>query len=463
VAGAAEGQGNSDLLVVGVGASAGGEEALEHLFGTMPNPIGAAFVVVTALGPNRETRLSEIIGRHTRMPVVNVAHGMTVEREHIYVLPSNAGLTMKGMQFELRPIDADHRERNPIDVFFTSLAREVQENSVGIVLSGGGSDGTLGIKGIKEEGGLTIAQGHDGTGPHHEVMTGSAIASGLVDMVVPVEDIGKRLQEYARTFGMQRSDGERRRIGEQTIVTALTSLEQELKETRGRLQATIEERETALVAAEERQRLLIAELNHRVRNMLQVVIGLGSQTLHRSRDLAQFEKAFMGRMQALARAYELLSRDGWHDVPLTELLRIQLSPFATERARHSIQGPPVLLKANAALALGLALYELATNATKYGALSETSGHVSVSWTMERPVGGSAQFVLKWLESGGPAVSVPTYQGFGSELVQRQLRYELNGQAVMDFSPAGLEVTFTIPARGAVLLVEGAAQDEAKPG
>ncbi|MGH8189398.1 MAG: PAS domain-containing protein, partial [Steroidobacteraceae bacterium] len=105
---------------------------------------------------------------------------------------------------------------------------------------------------------------------------------------------------------------------------------------------------TEVVAAEEHHRLLVAELNHRVRNMLQVVIGLANQTLHRSEDLKQFDKAFMGRMQALARAYELVSRDGWHRVAIGELLRTQLAPFAGEPGRYTADGEEVLLTANAA-------------------------------------------------------------------------------------------------------------------
>ena len=139
---------------------------------------------------------------------------------------------------------------------------------------------------------------------------------------------------------------------------------------------------TEVVAAEEQQRTLVSELNHRVRNMLQVVIGLANQTLRRSADVKQFEAAFMGRMQSLARAYELVSRGGWHEVAVSDLLRTQLEPFAAEGNRYSVEGQHVLLTASAALALGLVLYELATNATKHGALSVPDGRVDVAWRLE---------------------------------------------------------------------------------
>ncbi len=1041
---AAEGE----FFVVGIGASAGGVEALELLFGGMPEDVEAALFVITHLGPHRETLLAEIIGRATKMPVTNATHGAHIRPGHVYVLPSEHVLTLKGAQLQLQRLESGQRERNPIDVFFTSIAKEWHESSVGIVLSGSGSDGTLGIKAIKEEGGLTIAQGQDGSGPAYDSMPLSAVATGLVDLVLPAEHIGTKLQRYIhslrtlrampgdandrhsaqsqagalqdiyavmrkrvghdfhsykeRTFvrrvqrrmqvrqvdsipayvDLLRQDGDEARLlfrdlligvtsffrdaeafaalqtqvipqlfehagaadtirvwvpgcatGEeayslalllrehmleidvvpkvqvfatdidepalavaragrypapmlenvsperlkrffrqdsqsyvltkevrdmcifsahsvirdppfsrmdlvscrnlliyfnsdlqddvlpifhyalkpkgflflgpaenisrhtdlftaldkkhrlfqrratlaavgirlptwvpgvrtteidprvhdgshkeqrlrrhieanvleqftpahivvegdgsiiyyssrtgkylepqmgspsrqiqamarrglrlelrtalreavekrQTIVRervevdlddrvqlirltvhpfaqgeqeplylivftdlgrALTreeaaqqqtgadsdvaGLEHELRETRDRLQATIEEYETALeelksgneelvsvneelqstneeletskeelqsvneelhtvnselatnldelhrsnadlrnlfestqiatvfldrhliirsytpavtgifnlipsdrgrpitdiahqledvdlahdirrvldehtplehpvrlrggkvfhlmrilpyrttddlmdgvlitfvnvtevVAAEEQQRMLVSELNHRVRNMLQVVIGLANQTLHRSTDMKQFEKSFMGRVQSLARAYELVSRGGWHRVSVAELLDAQLAPFAPEGGRYRAEGEPVLLTASAALAFGLVLYELATNATKYGALSVPSGHIELAWRLKAQDGATPALVFSWRERGGPPVTEPTRRGFGSELLQRQLRYELNGQATMEFLEEGLQVTVEIPASGAVVV------------
>lgn len=216
---------------------------------------------------------------------------------------------------------------------------------------------------------------------------------------------------------------------------------------------------TQLVAAEEKQRLLVSELNHRVRNMLQVVIGLCNQTMHRSADLKQFEAAFMGRMQALARAYELLSRDRWKRVAIADLLRAQLSPFAGDR-RYSATGADIMLTADAALGFSLALYELATNAMKYGALSAPSGHIEVRWTVARaqlhePLENAStanlahNLIFEWIERNGPEVKAPTRHGFGSELIERQLRYELDGRAAMTFDKKGVQVTLTLPITDAI--------------
>jgi two-component system, chemotaxis family, CheB/CheR fusion protein len=210
---------------------------------------------------------------------------------------------------------------------------------------------------------------------------------------------------------------------------------------------------TEVIAAEEQQRLLVAELNHRVRNMLQVVIGLCNQTLHRSADLKEFEAAFLGRVQALGRAYELLSREGWRRVSLEELVRSQLAGFATQDGRYSAAGPELEIRPSTALALGLVLYELATNATKYGALSVPNGHVSITWRIDDGASEAPLLVMRWVERDGPEVKTPARTGFGAELVKRQLRHELGGDATIAFNKEGLEMTITAPARDIVFLSE----------
>jgi two-component system, chemotaxis family, CheB/CheR fusion protein len=185
--------------IVGVGASAGGVEALEYLFKAMPPEPGMAFVIITHLAPKRESMLPEILARDTRMPVLVAEHDQPVRADHIYVAPADSVLQIENGRLRVVPI-ADGRERTPIDSFFASLAEDQAECAVGIVLSGAGSDGTLGIKAIKEHGGLTLAQATDHSGPRHPSMPESAIASGLVDLAVPVETMPERLVTYVRNF-----------------------------------------------------------------------------------------------------------------------------------------------------------------------------------------------------------------------------------------------------------------------
>src|SRR5712671_526005 len=189
------------LPIVGIGASAGGVEALEGFFRAVPAENGMAFVIVTHLPPDRDSLLAEIIGRATRMPVVNARDDQPVEAQHVYVLPPGAVLTINEGRLRLRHTGAAERERAPIDVFFTSLAEDHGEHAIGIVLSGGGSDGTLGLKAIKENGGLTVAQGTNLTRPRFADMPGNAVAAGFVDLVLPVEDIPDRILAYVRNWG----------------------------------------------------------------------------------------------------------------------------------------------------------------------------------------------------------------------------------------------------------------------
>jgi two-component system, chemotaxis family, CheB/CheR fusion protein len=182
--------------IVGIGASAGGVEALENLFRAMPAEPGMAFVVVTHLAPNRESLLPEILARDTRMPVLSAEDNQPVQVDHIYVTPADAVLGIEKGHLRIHHNLAG-RERTPIDSFFAALAEDQGEYAIGVVLSGAGSDGTLGIKAIKEAGGLTMAQGPDHTGPRHSSMPESAIASGLVDLAVPVETMPAQLVAYA--------------------------------------------------------------------------------------------------------------------------------------------------------------------------------------------------------------------------------------------------------------------------
>jgi two-component system CheB/CheR fusion protein len=187
--------------LVGIGASAGGLEALEGFFRSLPaDGGGLAFVIVTHLAPGRQSPMADILGRFVPLQVLPARDGVKVEVNHVYVLSTDALLRIEGGRLRVREGGAARHPRNPIDVFFASLAEDQGQFAVGIVLSGAGSDGTLGVKAIKEQGGLTLAQGIDHTVPRHSGMPSSAIASGLVDLVLPVEEMPGRLIDYARGF-----------------------------------------------------------------------------------------------------------------------------------------------------------------------------------------------------------------------------------------------------------------------
>ncbi|CAL8481349.1 CheR family methyltransferase [Caballeronia sp. S22] len=187
----------ADFPIVGVGASAGAVEALEGFFHGMPEKPGLACVIITHLSPDRESMLPEIVSRFTAMPVHAITDNTSIEVDTVYLLPADAVVTVEERTLRVHAQDAHRRERKPIDLFFSALAADVGELAAGVVLSGGDSDGTLGIKAIKEHGGLTLAQAADGFGPNHADMPRSAISTGLVDFAVSAEQMGAKLASFA--------------------------------------------------------------------------------------------------------------------------------------------------------------------------------------------------------------------------------------------------------------------------
>jgi len=203
---------------------------------------------------------------------------------------------------------------------------------------------------------------------------------------------------------------------------------------------------TRIMQAEQHQRLLVDELNHRVKNMLAVVISLATQTLKRAGTLEEFSGVFLGRVHALTAAYTLLTRESWSGVQLREVVEEELRPFmAGDRASIEIEGPPVPLDPRGALALGMAIHELATNAAKYGALSVPEGNVAVTWAVER-TGDDDHLVLNWIEQNGPPVTPPAKRGFGTVLIERGLAHDLSGEAKVQFLPGGVRASVRAPLR-----------------
>ena len=190
--------------IVGIGASAGGVEALQGLFDSLPDTTGLSFVVLTHLSSGRESLLPQILQRHTAMKVVAAEDGALVEPNVVHVLPGGAVLGFSNGRLRLTENTASRRERKPIDVFLSALAKDVGERAVAIVLSGGDGDGTLGAKAVKERGGLTLAQAPNGHGPAHPSMPESAISSGVIDLAVPVDEMALHLLELTR--GLEQLD-----------------------------------------------------------------------------------------------------------------------------------------------------------------------------------------------------------------------------------------------------------------
>ncbi len=183
------------FLIVGIGASAGGLEACTKLLEHLPPDTGMAFVLVQHLAPAKDSILAELLAKATSMPVREVQDGMTVEPDHVYVIPPNTALAVFHGKLRLLPRAEAHTQHMPVDSFFRSLAEDQGQNAVGIILSGTGSDGSLGIQAIKAEGGIVLAQDESAK---YDGMPRSAVATGSVDYVLPPEKIAAELKRISR-------------------------------------------------------------------------------------------------------------------------------------------------------------------------------------------------------------------------------------------------------------------------
>jgi putative addiction module CopG family antidote len=198
--------------------------------------------------------------------------------------------------------------------------------------------------------------------------------------------------------------------------------------------------------AEQHRELLINELNHRVKNTLATVQSIASQTLRNAETMREAKTGLEARLFALARVHDVLTEESWAGANLSDIVAKAVSPFQDkDAARFRCHGPQVRLPPRMALALAMALQELATNAVKYGALSTAGGEVSITWDINK----SARLRLRWVESGGPAVLAPTRSGFGTRLIERGLAEELEGDVKLHFAPAGLvcNIEASLPPEG----------------
>ena len=181
--------------VVGIGASAGGLEAIERFFDNLPRETGLAFVIVQHLSPDFKSMMDELLARHTELPIHLVENGMPVEAEHVYLIPPKNEMIISGGRLLLSEQDR-HQERTlPIDIFFRSLAQDCGSRAVAIVLSGGGSDGSRGIRDVHEAGGLVIVQ--DVESAQFDGMPRTAADSGLAHWVLAPSDMPRVLLEHA--------------------------------------------------------------------------------------------------------------------------------------------------------------------------------------------------------------------------------------------------------------------------
>jgi two-component sensor histidine kinase len=189
--------------------------------------------------------------------------------------------------------------------------------------------------------------------------------------------------------------------------------------------------------------MLLAELDHRVKNTLATVSAITSRTQSASGSVADFVAALDGRIRLMAATHQLLSSHQWKGIVLSDLIRRELSPYAAQ-GNNEIDGPEVVLKAEAAQALSMVLHELTTNAAKYGALSTKGGRISVRWRRVMKGHGNARLCIEWQECGGLDVQAPDRSGYGMEVIRNLLPYEFDGKVDFAFAVSGVRCSIDIP-------------------
>lgn len=196
--------------------------------------------------------------------------------------------------------------------------------------------------------------------------------------------------------------------------------------------------------AEASRELLLGELNHRVKNTLAVVQGIAKQTLRAARSPEAFVESFEARVQSISAAHNLLNESDWGPISLRSLAEAQVAePFWTVSERISLAGPDVLLSSNISVTLGMVIFELATNALKFGALAVPEGRVDMTWSTQT-IDGKAHLVLDWQESDGPPVAPPEHTGFGMFMLGRGVELGLSGNCEKTFSDSGFACRLTVP-------------------
>lgn len=200
-----------------------------------------------------------------------------------------------------------------------------------------------------------------------------------------------------------------------------------------------------------RCRMLIDELNHRVKNTLATVQSIVGQALRNTSDPEVLRESIESRLFALSRSHDVLTREHWEGAGLHDIVAAVMEPFGVANGRSErfvVTGEDVRFPPKAALALGIAFHELATNAVSYGAFSGDTGCIRIAWTIE-PASSGNRLILRWSEENGPPVTAPSRKGFGSRVIERGLALELGGTTRLDYRPDGVVCTINIPApRGA---------------
>ncbi|CAN5158466.1 hypothetical protein BH09PSE1_BH09PSE1_15080 [soil metagenome] len=262
------------------------------------------------------------------------------------------------------------------------------------------------------------------------------VAQGYVDMLDSVYDTGEPVEGRGSQLQLQASPGG------PVETRYLDFIYQPIRDAGGKVVGIFVQGHdvTENVAAAQRQKLMIDELNHRVKNTLATVQSIAMQTARSNTDPKAFAESFQARLMSLSHTHDLLTRSHWEGADLRDILRHETE--AHEAHRISANGPPVPLGPAFALSLGMIFHELATNAAKYGALSASGGRVLVDWTIANQA--DRRLTIDWVEIDGPEVVAPERRGFGTRMVERNVRHDLAGEVELRYATGGFHATISVP-------------------
>jgi len=393
---------NRDIIVIGGSAGSGG--VLQRIMADLPPDLDASLFVATHVPSQSAGYLADMLSRGSTLPVRTAVDGQPIEKGHVYVAVPDRHLLVIDGTVRLGDGPRENMTRPAIDPLFRSAALSYGPRTVGVVLSGLLNDGASGLRAIKACGGTAIVQ-HP-LDAAEDQMPLAALECVEVDEVAAAADLAKL------TF---------------LDVTSTVKAEAALRESEARL------------------RVLLAELQHRVRNTLAVVKSIARRTAQSTNTADEMADHLVGRLDAFARVQSAVARNPDAGIDLASLLADEMLAHAVHEGDTLVmKGPTVLLKPRAAESISLAIHELTTNAVKHGALRDKDGKIAVKWRVSGS-DGEKRLLFEWAEQApNNHFNRDGGDGFGMELLARILPHDLGAKTDIEFRKNGVRFNLELP-------------------
>lgn len=459
--------------LIAIAAGAEGGAALQRIFAGLPRLTGSALVVtLPAASPADLAREVEAVRQHSGLPTVVAVDGAFLQADHVYLVQAGAAVSVAEDRLVLKnpaaaagaalviALPGESPDDGMVAGAVLALADLAEMAKARADLRDSEARYRLIVESATDYAIITMDAGRRVTGwnPGAESLFGwsqDEVLGQSADLIFTEEDqaAGRPREEVQEARESGRASDDRwhvRRDGSRFFAAgALMPLLGEM----GGFVKIVRDR-TAERLQEDRRRLMVSELQHRVKNILAVVRSVASRTLETTDSVEDFAAHFDGRLQALARTQNALSRSAMAFVDLESSIRDELVSHAVAADQVEIQGPRISLRSKAAETFALAIHELATNAVKYGALASPRGRIDIAWRITKTEAGP-RLSLEWRERNVAVIEAsPRRQGFGRDLIERGLPYDLGAETSLEFSPGGVICTISIPLDGDLARPDG---------